>query len=1747
MVIIPDPSPGLGYGGAEYGYSPYGSWAIAREPYPVDGGYGGSPFGSSSHGSWDSTPPKVSSASSVDGVRVEVFFTEAIDPSVGGFLDPDLYTLNEVRGVAASVTNVSAGTPSGRGYSSVVLTHTGTTLGSTYEVTVPEDLVDVSNNLISPAARSASFIALGRTATFTAMFTSGDTVRLSFSEEMLSEDDYSPGVEDTESYEISTDYPVPLVITEASHDGSDVFLTVSGMTSAAYDIIAGPSNSVSYDGTYLPSDGTTFTGAEVGAGTSEIGDNGLLLSSTSGASYGWAFRDQSGRMVSGATYATSITVDFSAATYDPPLGDVALATLAISDGAVQVNIVFTRVSGVDILDISSGSYAAQIPCAWSSADRTYTLIRNQKSGDTSFLVDGIPLLSADTSLLDGVPTISSGAAFTTSASYEVSALPLSSVQISASSTLFTAAWNFLHNIESSFVGSSDNARSYLLTARGPLVKDWGDATLATRNDVVVRVNGTEVHVTSVNPYIGRINLDIPIPITDPGEVSVSVDYTWISNPIVPFGGLNTPGCVLNRWTHNLSKTTSTTHSGHPGVADDQRFPMSIVLNRVSNPHPVLIGHRYIGFEKAYSSVLNSPNSLLLNMSNKRLSLDKMSKYLTDVTVAYEADVLPEEDALPWSEVGDGNHVVSGGILQSEVSGNAYFWRDVDLSFPSSTVVTVRASVTPTASDGVFTGVGFGVHDDKFLYFVGFLEINGGKHVGILKEGTRPYLRSSWQIGPSVDVIVLSENTFTTTSESFIRAVLIGSIDGFQIFDGVQAGRYTVAGCSSVSYDGRRVIISIGESFPSLPSRWGGRDAVGYVEVDWETLRTYRLTSEVRKGTTYLSVGGIPHDLGVSLLSATSYPAQSVNLFSTEHRGEVFWGNFRNSTSNTSSWTFVRYGVTYDTATTHSRGIVVQPSMSVLPSDQISDPWFVTEDFGYANVSSGGLQIRSNAASQNTLTKTTFGYGRLEPFLTSGTIADFDGMFRVLEGNSRDAQIRLCNGEREVLFSTLMYAEGGGVRRLVTLPGVSTSGVQLPEEEGWTLVGTGITVDLNDLPMNIVQSDGGSGHYEAIIDLTGPDATHGFIIEGRVRVDQHAFLTDEDGPYFSVCAGAEGRKVIFRWVDGGLALVSATGSVVGTASVTWDDGLDHIYRVVADPTSDVVSLSYDGGVVLTKALTSFAGGGTVGKVEFGADAVGSTVRSDLAWLDFSASCLPSSTVLRTIGVKRRTGEEDHIDGWEIPRTDASVAENNSSDAVVMPMDWRDWIRVRVRIDPSWGAVVFRTDLPPPPYYDGTYTTEYTEPSAGWINVEYRDLPPLVGRQKFGRVEFGSLHTGSITTQDWLEVRYRIFSKFEGIQPSQNMVLNYYNVITSGELLRDITPEVVVVQPLTTTLISLRPAHITAARVFNVIVGDVVLAPTQWTFDANAQVLRLVDPLENSDIPVTISFAAGRPVTSSYLASQPLFQSTTLLGEGTPPVPMSQVGTSETVVTYGSVLNDPDALLNDKNFLLNDPLRSIRTTDPDSALYDQLSFSTVDDGGSTGLLSIACDGLSPGSGFNNIEISGSMLSDESTVRRGYGLTRGLRTVMDGTTGFGHLGVMTASGGRHIGLPVGSGTTLPIPSSLVVDGVGIKSLWWRITETSASHPHTDTGTPPEDIDRPGSPDPLVSPNASVTGSAGGSCAVRTVDATLIEHSVAGPWGGISSLLPRSILAGGGLPASGIGFTPVGGTALVRPVTTDSVIASP
>lgn len=1704
-VVLPATTPPLGgYGGYPYGTSSYGSLGMIG-PFGapiigVTGGYGGYAYGLSSYGSIDSLDsiPRVLSAISVTGFIIEVFFATEMSADADLF-DPTNYTLIDVTGAAPStVVSVEAGVPGTWGPTSVLLHHTGTTLGGLYTVVVvgARDIGGTAIDAYAPLNR-ADVLCKGEPPPFTVTPISGTELLYEFEFDMLPEASFSPGIEQLDAYGFETDYPQTIIPTAVEHPylGSDanVKLDVIGMTSAEYIAIVAPATAFEYPATYLPTaPEADFQAQEIGSGTTTQGTDEILLTKAIGFAYGWRLMDTSGRLVPSSSYRVDVTFDASDAISITPAPDSdPLLLVIVSDGAVGATLSFRRIAGVDTVEVESGGFSASSSINWSAGPTTVSLARNQRADTYTVVINGEPIVAGLTASFTAPAGFPAGVQFHLDPAgvYSIQGFPLRHVLFTATQTVFSAAWNFLHNHQAPFVGSAANAKDYLLTNKGPLVKDWGDATPATAADVAVYVNGVPVEVANVNPYYGKIFLTTPIPLVPPGTMTVGVDYTWFPTPIMAMAGLNTLGLVLNKYDCKplCPKGTPSAGVGLPGggtsSVEFSRFPMGVVLGAPKLRSPLLRSPRFVAFQKQYTASLNSPTTLLLNCSPNKVALPDEERDLVGQVVFYEGSVDPtQETEFPWALIGendintaDPSDAIPGLDLASTQEGFFQIWkvttgpyntgqvgfyeRSAEIPSPSSIVMVVRFQVRTDGQneagaslpiyDGVFTGVGFGCHTNTHLYLVGALLINDVQHVGMLVEPAFPEKAESWQLAYGTDIRILDATTFQAQSSELpqmIRErVVSDDLVRFQILSGSQAGVYEVIEIVDQSDGTSTVTVSSEAIFPADPGLYGNRDFRIHFEARWDgdgqpgRPITYRLVVKndikgIPNGFADLYVGGSFTGKALELDGAPPFaiPPDGVLVFPTGNDGEVFFGSLDRQASNLSDWYFVRYGIDPGITTQNFRQIVVAAEMNSLPEDDPNNIWFLTQEFGSRIIDATGDQLLLKATCADNEPGVegqdlTIGYARVEPFLTRRMAIDVDAVFQVDSGvlGAGDLLYVIRDGTREVRMATILFEDTLTERRLLNMPNLSLSGLLLPNQQGWQVIGALTTARVQGHRLQFSQVVGETLRYD--LDLLEDGAVapgDGRIAEARLQVFS---LTTTDpqgdtGIFFGTDAGPVGAErgigVTLRVAVGAtpaqVVLFSLeTGLDVAAFDVAWNDGALHTYRFIADPTAGTVTMVVDDVVLGLAGYALFAFSSTETRASLGFS--GTTTNCVLEVEDLSVVVIPPASARRTLGVFLG-GDEDIIDNWELPRTDTLDVPNSDLDAVIEDMDWRDRIRVRIRRDPGWGVTILRPDLPPPPYFTGDFATQFTEPSAGWINVEYRHLPRVPSGATLGYVAFGGLDPSSIMQARLAEVRYRIFkyASEDTIMPP-HMVLNQYNVITSGEIQKDITVETGTVLSTDSQTIDLTILGITVDRVFNFTFVNsagrtVTYLPGSFSFDRATQIIKItseqtlgyypsqdipdeedpfvnnpslndatdfvfpqaviVDPLDpdfipdqfgyplETRVPVTVSYGPGAPYTRKYVCSQPLLDGTTLLNDSTPPYEIAQTSTAVRFMAWGSRINDPsDTLNNDPDFILNDPFRYLDFSADPKTQYEQIEFCEVSEGENC-RLSPFCDEGIPG---------------------------------------------------------------------------------------------------------------------------------------------------------------------------------------------
>ena len=1709
-----------GYGQSESGGDPYGNGSFPVSPFAVSGGYGGDPFGLGAYGSIEYETPYLSSAISLNGYEIEVFFSEEMRDTLN-ITDPTSYELISIVGGVSEIVSVRVGSrdiPSVEsgdftaGILSVIITHTGTMLGGTYKVRVVKPITDISGNSIlivediaGKQPNEVSLLTKGESPDYSISVVDGDTLLVDFEEPILTESEFANGVENNESYSFqsSISYPISISVVEAIHYAQPLYnnqkdkveLKVKGMTSLNYESIISDSLSFNYTGHHLPNESSSFTGVEVGSGTSSA-SSFLSLSKNSGNVYGWAFNDTSGKLTPiTSTYRFDFTFNASNTVFTPNTGTI--AQIKVSDGNTQINVSLQKVGAVDYLDID-GISVVQVD--WSSAETTISILRNQKAQVYAFVVNDTPIATIPMANFVNAGQLV-GLEFTLASAVEVLNFHIISVSLNASSTVYSNSWNFLHNQKKSFLGSSLLAKDSLLTDRGPLTKDWGDQTLATKQDVKVRVNGVEVEVSEVNPYIGKISFAIPIPLMPKGEMAVETDYYWFPTPQLEMGGLNTVGSVLNKFDLRRERN-STSLTVERGVADTSRFTMGLLLPFSKNRSPLYVGHRYLGFEEDYSASLNSPTSLLLNQNPNAISVNKFDRDFSQVVGTYEAESKPTD----WNLYGTDN----GGLELSEGTYNvrgalALYYKNEDFTFDSSVNLTARFDVLQYTLNGIFTGVGFGFHNNHNLFFVGAIVINNMEHIALLKDSHRLDLQSSWEIAFTVESEIKDKKEIRFTTSSLPNG--LEPKDRFQIFEGTQSGTYTISEVIENKRFGYTTIITE-EEFPQDPSVFGNSYFKASFEIKHSERNTYRLVCDHTSETAELFVSG---DISGVCLSIQKVEKVEPVFFGLDCsvQGQVLWGSLDPNSTNSTSWSFFRYGITPNQNKEANFGHRVFTELSILPQSNPNSEWFLQDRMGVSTLGAND-HLHTNSFDN------AHYFVRIEPFLSKKADIDYALKLKSEYSTGLDTIAEIWDTNKSVDLAFLLYVEPhpnfSQNRELVTLPFTKVTSKDLPyaTENGYSILNNALSFSTPILSKSgILFSDTGERRISfnfAVLShtLNGNLADFGF----EVYLKNYTLFIDFTSTGISLRGDLGSSSIIFNWAD----------------------NQHHDYNLVF--TNGSISISVDGFIYTTVSVNT----------------ISTQISSQSEYIKYSQNVsqtlftyinfhlLPSSEVKKTLGVFLG-GDRTSINSWELPRTDSSTNPNSSTDGVVIKeISWdTEYQDIRIHREVTWGVTVFLDNLGSPPYYDGDYATDTTIPSAGWINVEYAKLPRKKLNREFGFVKFGS---SAISTQKWDWVRYRLFDHpFNDYRSPQGMVLNNFNLISSGETLQDITPEVVEIISLDKNHVHLGVTHTYSDFIYKVIVDGVILSENEWVFKEETQTITFSDNVLNKDhYPVTVVYRVNENPTTTYLKKQPLLDSVTLLNEQTPSFAKSRLLPSQPKIEVGSPLVEPLSTINNPTdgIVLNDP-HSVSTFEKSAEdLYESLEFVEIDDDGDKNLISTFCDDPFAEHGLREIVLEGKLFYDKAHSKlpipkfnQGGGFPK---TFLFASGGDKRLGGLTntpqtltyplANNGMQNRTFVVLRIKHSITTSTVNNNGDISTSSTSLTETLAK-PIT-TNAPSKH-----SPHPL-SPSVSTTN---GGCFTTIEQAG--EYGRLGPWGGISSL-----------EASGNQQISIGGNSLGSPYSQSSLL---
>lgn len=969
----------------------------------------------------------------------------------------------------------------------------------------------------------------------------------------------------------------------------------------------------------------------------------------------------------------------------------------------------------------------------------------------------------------------------------------------------------------------------IYVSKGPLVKNWGDSTLATKNDVVVYVNGSEVEVESVNPYLSEITLSEPVALSLDNEVLV--DYFWISTPTV-FSEFNVDGSNYNLYQNYAGGFFSSVDG--TGLLSSNKFPFSTVYGPFLNSiEPLRYAHRFLAYDKHYSSLYNNQSTLVFNANTRKspFSLD-----LRGVNENYDGLDVPSNWVQSTNYIPD----VSDGVVT--LNQEQFYSRGENLNFPLSIYYSLRFKIDDSDREDQVTGVSFGFHNEKSVFMFGVIYINDLSHVAILKD---PYLYESldgWEVLGKIRATAKSQSSMILDSIPF------GFKKGkrFQVLVGNQIGVYTL---TSVEDD----VINFTPNLPQNIKLYGNKIFYVYPELKIDSyMSSFSLNYLKTTDTLNLYISSdISYDIYDMSEASVGLPKpENIGLVQTFQKGSFFWGNLKNNRE--SQWSFVRYGIT--------------PEMSFLKERHIEQSFSFESDPLWAQILSNGAISFDNSVKLLS-PNGHLSYVKTEPFLNNSSYVILDSTFQSIWGSGIFFQIG--TGTRLVSLANLYYIENG--TRVLYQPSFVSwySG----DEFDWE--NTNLCTKKQNLRFLNLTNFTGSDQIKTILELNDLDSSSKFL-ELKMRLN-----IDSDTPviYFE----SAGKSPVLRWSENAVEVHYGNDSIstlVETYSFDWDDNQFHIYKLIFDDNSGDVSLLIDGELQSPTLNTSDFGSSDIDdNTLFFKGWEGSDL--DLEWVVYGA--IPSSDVKRTFGLLS-TGDPSNINSWKIPRSDSTLTLNSNIDsASVIEMDWTQSCEFRLKIDPAWGVSFVRPDLDIPDGYEndavvgGGFSTAFSVPSAAYINLETPKIP-------YNKTTFGYISLSSSSNQEYIigPISYQISAELEPEFVTRQMSYNKANTVTSSEHLIANSPQQSSVVTLDFKTINLYDHNIFAKTIYKVLDGSVIYTYPDIEFKDNIITLNALEGQDRSfeHSELTVVYSISKP-TLEQLQNLPFSEGDIILNDTTPP--------------------------------------------------------------------------------------------------------------------------------------------------------------------------------------------------------------------------------------------------------------------------
>ena len=545
-------------------------------------------------------------------------------------------------------------------------------------------------------------------------------------------------------------------------------------------------------------------------------------------------------------------------------------------------------------------------------------------------------------------------------------------------------------------------------------------------DVNVLVNGSQASVDAVFGLLGAVILT-----SKPTHSStVTVDYSFLANPPTQFERLNSSEFNLNQiGNRNQTGLPGHKYRARSSLPSPKNLSLPIIKSSIQ---PKLVGWKYKGYERAYSAVLNDPNTLLLNVPTNKIAYPVLQATVFEKVIRYDPTTLPQNSLDSWIAEGDltPTRVFLSNAQELTLINSAtppFFTHSIDLTFPSLVSAAFRAVVNQSTPDGAFVGSCFGLSDGSKAALVGFLltdannlssalvlcntlkaafnahliqtsvhipndSINSISYVDavdlpsliILTNALRVSFNSHvnkfgvqgvHQLADSGNIITSPVATTQDQVISILNEMRV-KLNSHEIASNIHFSNDVVNSVSQV----KQIGILTNRGFPEFQTSWNS------YAVDWSSYKTYRIFRD-SNGNNSLFLSGSTSPI-VTALSSELPPISSFDG-KFDPLQQVFFGSISKIAASSTNWAFIRVDINpLDSNQVGDNKSVDYEILTVPELDPLA-PWIVVGQGGSDRISGGQLVVDStssapvsNVAALGLSSGAYRGFLRYEPIMTT---------------------------------------------------------------------------------------------------------------------------------------------------------------------------------------------------------------------------------------------------------------------------------------------------------------------------------------------------------------------------------------------------------------------------------------------------------------------------------------------------------------------------------------------------------------------------------------------------------------------------------------------------------------------------------------------------------------------------------------------------------------------------------------------